>query len=135
MSQHKDITEIETALNKIFSMLYDWFIDNKLSINFGKDKTKSILFGRKHKIKNSKPLNIQYNDIKIRQYSKVTYLGCFLDETLSGESMVIHVINMINSSLRFIYHQNRFLNVPLRRLLCNAMIQPLTTHAMFGTQT
>ena len=67
--QHKDITEIETALNKIFSMLYDWFVDNKLSIHFGEDKTKSILFGSKHKIKKSKPLNIQYNDIKIKQYS------------------------------------------------------------------
>ena len=40
--QHKDITEIESALNKNFSMLCDWFVDNKLSIHFGEDKTKSI---------------------------------------------------------------------------------------------
>ena len=32
--QHKDITEIETALNRKFSMLCDWFVDNKLSIHF-----------------------------------------------------------------------------------------------------
>ena len=95
--QHKDITEIELALNKNFSVLCDWFVDNKLSIHFGEDKTKSILFGSKHKIKRSKPLNIQYNDIKIKQYSKVTYLGCNFDETVSGESMAIHVINKINS--------------------------------------
>ena len=99
-------------------MLCDWFVDNKLSIDFGEDKTKSILFGSKHKIKKSKPRNIQYNDIKIKQYSKVTYLGCIVDETLSGESMAIHVINkMINSRLRF-------LNFPLRGLICAAMIQP-----------
>ena len=127
--QHKDNTEIETALNKNFSMLCDWFADNKLSIHFGEDKTKSILFGSKHKIKKSKPLNIQYNDIKIKQYSKVTYLGCIFDETLSGESMAIHVINKINSRLRFLYRQNRFLNFPLRRLLCNAMIQPFFDYA------
>ena len=64
--QHKDITEIETALNKNFIMLCDWFGDNELSIHFGEDKTKSILFGSKHKIKNSKPLSIQYNHIKIK---------------------------------------------------------------------
>ena len=110
-------------------MLCDWFVDNKLSIHFGEDKTKSILFGSKHKIKKSKPLNIQYNDIKIKQYSKVTYLGCIFDETLSGESMAIHVINKINSRLRFLYRQNRFLNFPLRRLLCNAMIQPFFDYA------
>ena len=126
--QHKDITEIESALNKNFSMLCDWFVDNKLSIHFGEDKTKSILFGSKHKIKKSKPLNIQYNDIKIKQYSKVTYLGCIFDETLSGESMAIHVINKINSRLRFLYRQNRF-NFSLQRLLCNAMIQPSFDYA------
>ena len=52
--------------------------------------TKSILFSGKRKIKKASPLNIQYKDIKIKQYSKVTYLGCVLDETLSGESMAIY---------------------------------------------
>ena len=47
--QHKYITEIESALNKNFSMLCGWFVDSKLSIHFGEDKTKSILFGSKHK--------------------------------------------------------------------------------------
>ena len=120
--QLKDITEIEMVLNKNSSMICDWFVDNKLSIHFGEDKTKLILFGSKHKIKNSKPLNIQYNYIKLKQYSKVTYLGCIFDETLWRESMAIHVINKINSSLRFFYRQNRFINVPLCTLLCNAMI-------------
>ena len=32
--QHKDITEIETTLNRNFSMLCDWFVDDKLSIHF-----------------------------------------------------------------------------------------------------
>ena len=80
--QDKDITEIESALNKTFSRLCDWFVDNKLGIHFGENKTKSILFGSTHKIKKSKPLNIQYSDIKIKQYSKVTHLGCIFDETL-----------------------------------------------------
>ena len=110
-------------------MLCDWFVDNKLSIHFGEDKTKSILFGSKHKIKKSKLLKIQYNDIKIKQYSKVRYLGCIFDESLPGESTAIHVINKINSRLRFLYRQNRFLNFPLRRLLCNAMIQPFFDYA------
>ena len=37
--QHKDIKEIESALNKNLSMLCDWFVDNKLIIHFGEDKT------------------------------------------------------------------------------------------------
>ena len=41
--QHKDVKKNENILNKGFSSLYQWFIGNKLSINFGEDKTKSIL--------------------------------------------------------------------------------------------
>ena len=38
--------------------------------------------------------------------------------------MALHVLNKINSRLRFLYRQNIFLNKPIRRLLCNSMIQP-----------
>ena len=37
--------------------------------------------------------------------------------------MATHVINKVNSRLRFLCRQNKFLGIPLRRLLCNAMIQ------------
>ena len=42
--QHKDINIIEHQLNKNFSNIRDWFVDSELSIHFGEDKTKSILF-------------------------------------------------------------------------------------------
>ena len=48
--QHKSKIEIEKQLIKYFSSVCDWFVDNKLSIHFGKDKTKSILLGTKHKL-------------------------------------------------------------------------------------
>ena len=127
--QHNDIKEIEIQLNKNFSLISNWFVDNKLSIHFGEDKTKSILFSSKRKVKKASPLNIQYKDIKIKQYAKVTYLGCILDETISGESMATHVINRVNSKLRLLYRQNKLLDIPLRRLLCNAMIQPFFDYA------
>ena len=122
--QPEDVKEIEDQLNLSFSRLCDWFINNKLSIHLGKDKTKSTLFGTKLNIKRAEPLNIVYGNVKIKQYTKVTYLGCILYVSLSGESMALHVLNKINSRLRFLYRQNRFLNKPLRRLLYNTMIQP-----------
>ena len=122
--QHEDVKEIEYQLNLNFSRLCDWFIDNKLSIHLGKDKTKSNLLGTKLNIKRAEPLNIVYGNVKIKQYTKVTYLGCILDGSLSGESMALHVLHKINSRLRFLYRQNRFLNKLLRRLLCNTMILP-----------
>ena len=50
--QHNDINEIEQQLNVDFRNICDWFVNNKLSIHFGEDKTKSILFASKFKNKN-----------------------------------------------------------------------------------
>lgn len=38
--QYKNVTEIENALSKEFKNVYGWFVDNKLSIHFVKNKTK-----------------------------------------------------------------------------------------------
>ena len=52
MYQNKDIAEIEKILNEDFENICDWFVDNKLSINFGDDKTKSTLSASKQRAKN-----------------------------------------------------------------------------------
>ena len=44
---------IEEQLNRDFNSLCEWLIDNKLSIHFGEEKTKSILFGTKGHLKKS----------------------------------------------------------------------------------
>ena len=122
--QHENVKTIEDQLNLNFSSLCDWFIDSKLSIHLSEDKTKSILFGTKVNIKRAEPSNIVYGNVKIKQYTKITYLSCILDEFLSGESMALQDLNKTNSRLRFLYRKNRFLKKPFRKLICIVMIQP-----------
>ena len=43
-----------------------------------------------------------------KQHGKVKYLGCILDENLSGESMALNVIDKVDSRLKFLNRQNRF---------------------------
>ena len=54
----------------------------------------------------------------------MTYLGCILDENMSGESMATRTLGKINGRLRFLYRKQNFLDFSLRRLLANALIQP-----------
>ena len=119
-----NVNEIEKQLNRNFNFLCDWFVDNKLSIHFGEDKTKSILFGRKNKHTDKIKLDIRRGDIKIKQHTSVTYLGCILDENQSGESMATRILGKINGRLRLLYRKQNFLDSSLRRLLANALIQP-----------
>ena len=64
-----------------------------------------------------------YNGIEIKQYSKVTYLGCLLDETMSAELMALKAIKKVNQKLKFLFGKNWFLIPELRPLLCNDIIQ------------
>ena len=54
----------------------------------------------------------------------MTYLGCILQETMSGESMANKVISKVNARWKFLHQKNRYLTPNLRHLLCNALIQP-----------
>ena len=58
--QHKSKIDIEKQLIKDFSSVCDWFVENKLSIHFGQDKTKSILilYIKAEKLNNMQKSNI-----------------------------------------------------------------------------
>ena len=70
--QGKHVIEIEKQLNGGFTNICELFVDNRLSIHFGEDKTKSILFTSKRKIKKVPRLNINYKIIQIKHHSNFT---------------------------------------------------------------
>ena len=43
---------------------------------------------------------------------------------MSGESMAHKVIREVNARLKFLHRKSKYLTPNLRRLLCNALIQP-----------
>ena len=59
--QHKEVDKTEKQLNEDFKNICDWFLNNQLSIHFGEDKTKLILFASIQRSRNVCQLNIRYN--------------------------------------------------------------------------
>ena len=59
--QHKDLERIKEELTKNFSNICDWFVNNKLSIHFAEDKTKSILLSTKKQKKEKLEKRWSYN--------------------------------------------------------------------------
>ena len=103
--QYKDIHKIEDVLTKHFSTVCDCFVDKKLSIHFGKYKTKCNLFSE---TKLSSESNITYGNHNIKLCHTVEYLGSHLDSNLSGESMATKVFEKVNAKLKFLYRQNKY---------------------------
>ena len=87
--QAKDLNTISDRLNTEFNKLCDWFVDNKLSIHFGEDK--SILLTGKNRPK-ADNLNISRGRIKVAQHKEINYLCCRMDEKSSWESMALNGI-------------------------------------------
>ena len=87
---HQNVKFIERSSNYDFKNLCEWFIDNKLSIHLGEDKTESILFKRGSKSNLS--LNLTPNENVIKQHSVLKCLGCLLDGNMSGEAMARMVL-------------------------------------------
>ena len=48
--QHIEVTEIKKQRDKIWISICDWFVDNKLGIHFGEEKTKSILLSSRRNL-------------------------------------------------------------------------------------
>ena len=101
LSKYKDVEKIEKVLNKEFSSLCEWFIDNNLSIHFGDDKTKTIFFSRN---KSPSKLSISYGNYSLKQHNTVEHLGCYLDS--NGESMARRVLKKIYTKLNFLWKQS-----------------------------
>ena len=75
---HKKVEYIEEKPNQDFDSLCDcFFLDNKLSIQFGEDKTKTIIFSPKNLRKRARELIIKRNEISLKQNSTVEYLAAF----------------------------------------------------------
>ena len=116
----KNVTLIETVLNKELANECDWFVNNKLSIHFVEDKTKCIFFCSRDK--NLAQLNITFDNNRIKQYSMAEYLGCCLHVNLKGEYIAMKSLSNINTKLQYLYGQNESLNPKVSRLFCSYSI-------------
>ena len=119
---HQNRTFIVNNLNHDFNNLCEWFICNKLCIHFGENKTKSNLLKREKKSNLS--LNITKNEKAMKQHSVVKYLGRWLDQNISAKTMAWMVFKKFKGKKKILYRQSRYLLYPLKRILCNILIQP-----------
>ena len=112
--KHGDVKKIVNVLRQDFSSLCQWFIDNKLSIHFGEDKTKSIFFLI---AKGSRKIDISFAIHSIKQHKTVDYLGCQLDSKLSWITMASKVLKNTSVKLKFLPRKSKYLTLTYRKLL------------------
>ena len=118
---HKEKSVVETLLSSELKKISIWLADNKLSLHLG--KTESILFASKIKLKQNPGLKILVGNTVIQTKKEITYLGCILDENLSGESMALRVISKANQRIKFLARISKFIDKGAMKILAAALIQ------------
>ena len=121
--------QVEQALSSELTKIRTWLTDNKLSLHLG--KTESILFGSNHSLRkvNKNDFKVRVDDIVISSKEEITYLGCVLDNKLTGETMATNVIKRVNQRTRYLGRISSFVNKSARRTLAGALIQPSFDYA------
>ena len=118
---HKDKMEVERLLSEELVKVSVWLSDNRLSLHLG--KTESILFGSNYNLKKSPGFKIVVGDFEVATKESITYLGCILDNKLSGESMAQKVISKVSQRTKFLARISRFLDTHTLKTLAGALVQ------------
>ncbi len=96
----KDANTIQEKLGEEMVKLKDWLAENMLLLRLG--KTESILFGSKYKLSREDDLVIKVDGYELTNKTSVNYLGCVLDNNLSGTSLTRKVFGKVNARIKFI---------------------------------
>ncbi len=96
----KDANKIQEKIGEEMVKVKDWLAENKLLLHLG--KTESILFGSKYKLSKEDDLVIKVDGYELTNKTLVNYLGCVLDDNLSGTSMTRKVFGKVNARIKFI---------------------------------
>ena len=102
----KNISTVETLLQREPEVVSDCLIYNKLSLHLG--KTESILFDSKPRLRSQSNLKIECQGSVNEPKDNVKYLGAILEQTLMGENMVNSILQKANARLKFLYGKQNF---------------------------
>ena len=117
----KNVDEINVVLSQEMDKMYQWLIDNKLSLHLG--KTESMLFGTRTKLKEKSELNVECQGKTIQTTCKMKYLGVVFDQDLTGKFMANSVLSKVGRGLKILYRKAKYFDYEERKMVCTALLQ------------
>lgn len=116
---HKNLRILKQQAEKEMKNLYEWFISNKLTLNW--DKTFFVMYHTKKKrIENFMELKI--NDKSIKRVDYVTYLGMIIDNNLSWDKHVNKLCTNLARNFQMFYNIRSILPNYLKRQLYFSLV-------------
>ena len=123
-----NMTDLQVNTDSALKNLSDWFLANKMSFN--KDKTSYMFFNFKKK-SCSDDIGISMDDVKLLRESSYKYLGVIIDDQLTWNQHIDHIISKIKRFIGIFFRlRNKLSSVCLKDLFF-ALIYP---HLLYGVE-
>ena len=117
------LTDIQPNLQINLNNISQWCTFNNMSLH--PKKTKCMLIGSRHKIKNTGQLTLRVNETYLENVSVQKILGVFIDNTLSWQTHIDYVCKRVNMKIALLKRMLFYINDDMKRLFYNSYILPL----------
>ena len=119
----ESLEAVSLGLENELKKVNRWLSENKLSLHLG--KSECIVFATRYNLRQTANFKVECNGVKLQEKTSISYLGCILEQNMSGEQMALSVISKIHARTKFLARIAKFLDRPTMRTLASALVQCL----------
>ena len=136
VNSNKDLKRLEETTNIQLEKAKIWFQSNKLSLNVS--KTKYIIFKTNRMVNINPDFKITIGDREIERIGNdcntksFKFVGVHLDENMSWEHHINHVINKISSSNYALNQLKKIVPTNIRKTIYNSLVKPHLEYAIIS---
>ena len=136
VNSNKDLKILEETTNNQLEKAKIWFWSNKLSLNIS--KTKYIVFKTNRMTNITPEFRIAIGDREVERIGNdcnqksFKFVGVHLDENMSWEHHINHVINKISSSNFALNQLKKFVPTNIRKTIYNSLVKPHIEYAIIS---
>lgn len=105
---NSNLSILNSTLQNELDSIFNWVENNKLILNV--TKTKCIVFGSEHALREDLPLTLFINNIALEQVKEVKLLGVILDDQLSWTHHVSNIVSKMGREVSVIKRCASFLD-------------------------
>ena len=120
----KDITTIETILNKELRSLDSWMTQNRLKVHANCSKTVSMLIGTKHMLAKNSSLNLNFCGETLTRVKSFKYLGVHVDDQLKWNLHIEHLCKKVGNKISYLARSKHFVNESALKTIFDTVILP-----------
>ena len=120
---NENINHIENMLNDDLAAVENWLKTNKLSCNT--KKTSYMTIGSRQNLSKGKTMDLYIDNEAIKHKPSTKLIGVHIDETLTWDDHIKHVISKVSNGLRMLYKTRNLTNdQETLKSVYNSLVQP-----------